>query len=142
MANLACKENSDASAKSILRYGIVGVASNLLGYLVYLLITYLGVDFKVAMTFLYALATVFSYLGNRQWTFSYKGSVIFSSLRYMFAYGLGYLINLAILIVMVDRMGYPHQLAQAIAFIVVALFLFGTLRYFVFSKSPTEPVRT
>jgi len=44
---------------------------------------------------------------------------------------LGYLMNLAILIVMVDKLRYAHQWAQAIEIFVMAGFLFYTFKFFV-----------
>jgi putative flippase GtrA len=52
--------------------------------------------------------------------------------RYLIAHGLGYLINLTIQIIMVDHLGYAHQLAQAFGICVVAVFLFVLFKYFVF----------
>ncbi|MNR58834.1 hypothetical protein D3C85_1799310 [compost metagenome] len=55
--------------------------------------------------------------------------------RYLITYGVGYLITLLIQVCVVDVLGYPHQLAQAIALFVVAAFVFVMLKYFVFTAS-------
>jgi uncharacterized membrane protein (GlpM family) len=49
----------------------------------------------------------------------------------------GYLCNLAILRVFVDRLGYPHQIVQAVAIFVVAAYLFLAFKMFVF-VTPTN----
>ena len=46
----------------------------------------------------------------------------------------GYLINLAILIVMVDKLGYVHQWVQAFAIFVAVGFLLFTFKVFVFGE--------
>lgn len=124
----------------LIRYGVVGAASNLTGYLVYLLITYWGVDPKWTMTLLYAVGASIGFIGNRQWAFAHKGALLSSGARYLVAHCCGYLINLCILLLFVDRMGYPHQWVQAAAVIVVAGFLFLAFRYFVFPKSGNDTV--
>ncbi len=48
---------------------------------------------------------------------------------------LGYLINLAILIVMVDKQEYAHQCAQAVEIFVMAGFLFFTFKFIVFGEA-------
>lgn len=117
------------------RYGLVGLASNLSGYLVYVLITsYWGTEHKRTMTLLYIVGASIGYFGNRQWTFAHKGGVGAGG-RYLIAHLLGYLINLLILLTLVDRLGYSHQWVQAVAIIVVAGFLFGAFKYFVFQKA-------
>ena len=48
---------------------------------------------------------------------------------------LGYLINYAILIVMVDKLEYDHQWAQAVEIFVMAGFLFLTFKFIVFGEA-------
>lgn len=47
---------------------------------------------------------------------------------------LGYLINHAILIVMVDKLGYAHQWAQTVEIFIMAGFLVFTFKFFVFGE--------
>jgi putative flippase GtrA len=119
----------------LFRYGLVGVASNVAGYMVYLLITHFGIQPKIAISFLYPIGAFIGFWGNRKLTFAHKGSLLGTGFRYMLAHGFGYFINLAILIVMVDKLGYPHQWVQAVAIFIVAAFLFLAFKFFVFRKS-------
>lgn len=120
------------SARQLIRYGLVGIATNLLGYLIYLLITYLGVEPKILITFMYPIGAAIGFFGHRQWAFAHKGAVLKSGFRYSIAHFFGYLINLLILLIFVDRLGYPHQWVQAVAIFVVAGYLFVLFKYFVF----------
>jgi putative flippase GtrA len=119
-------------AAQLTRYGFVGVASNVLGYLVYLTITWLGVAPTVAMTMLYLVGATVSFVANRRWTFAHRGKAVWSGLRFGVAHVLGYLLNLSLLLAFVGMLGFPHQLVQAIAIGIVALFLFVAFRWFVF----------
>lgn len=118
----------------LVRYGVVGMVSNMAIYLVYLFVTYLGVEPKKAMTLLYIVGAFIGFLGNRKWTFAHRGNSMRAVGRYVTAHTLGYLLNLVILFIFVDRLGYAHQAVQAIAVVVVAGFLFVTLKFYVFSK--------
>ena len=126
--------NKQILVKQVFRYGVFGVSRNSLGYIAYLLITYLGVSPKIAMSILYLVGTVIGFFGNRKFIFVHDGSMFKSGIRYLVAHLMGYIINLVILIVMVDKLGYPHQWVQAIAIIVVAAFLFLTFKFFVFQR--------
>lgn len=119
----------------LIRYGLLGVAINFIGYSIYLVITYLGGEPKTTMSLLYLLGATASYIGNRKLTFAHKGSVIGSGLRYVIAHIFGYLINLVILIVMVDQLQFPHQWVQASAIFIVAAFLFLAFKFYVFSDA-------
>ena len=118
----------------LIRYGLVGVVSNAVIYLVYLLITYLGVEPKIAMTLVYIIGASIGFVGNRKWTFAHRGAFSRTALRYGLAHLSGYLLNFLILLTFVDHLGYAHQWVQAIAIIIVAGFLFIILKYLVFSK--------
>src|SRR5688500_5584487 len=95
---------SSRSIKQLLRYGLVGLASNLLGYLLFLAITYLGTEPKQAMTFLYMTGAFVGFFGNRQWAFAHNGALLGSGVRYVIAHIFGYLINFVLLYVFVDRL--------------------------------------
>ncbi len=124
-----------ATTAQLLRYGFVGITINLAGYMVYLLLTYLGATPKITMSLLYGVGAAIGFMGNRRFTFAHKGSLVGTGIRYAIAHCFGYFLNLAILIVMVDKLGYTHQWVQAVAIFIVAGFLFMTFKYFVFRKS-------
>lgn len=138
MINLPAAERTRGSLSQLTRYAFIGIVSNLAGYLAYLLITYLGVAPKSAMTLLYGVSAAIGYVGNRNLTFAHEGSLLGSGIRYFGAHCFGYCINLALLIIFVDKFGYAHQLVQAIAIFVVAGFLFTAFKFFVFQdrKAP------
>lgn len=119
------------------RYAVVGMLSNLSAYLVYLLVTSLGVEPKMAMTLLYILGAAIGFFGNRQWAFEHKGSLMGAGWRYLLVHLAGYLLNLSILLAFVDVLGFPHQLVQAIAIGLVAGFLYLLFKYYVFPKTGT-----
>ena len=121
--------------KQLLRYGVLGIVNNSAGYLIYLLLTYLGAAPKLTMTLLYAVGAVLGYAGNRRFTFAHRGNQMASGPRYVVAHFFGYLLNLAILIVFVDHLGYAHQWVQAAAIFIVAGFLFMAFKFFVFTGS-------
>jgi len=120
--------------RQLIRYGLVGIVSNLTIYFVYLLITYLGVEPKKAMTLVYIVGASIGFIGNRKWTFAHRGNFSSAALRYVLAHLFGYLLNFLILFTFVDRLGYAHQWVQAVAIIIVAGFLFIVFKYFVFRK--------
>ena len=120
--------------RQLIRYGVIGVASNIATYLAYLLITFLGMEAKVAMTIVYLSGASIGFFGNRKWTFDHQGVASHAALRYMLAHAFGYLINLLLLYGFVDRMGYAHQWVQAAAIFIVAGFLFLIFKYWVFNE--------
>lgn len=133
------KRRGRETAKQLLKYAFVGLVSNTVGYMIYLLITYLGVAPKLAMSVLYSVGAAIGFLGNSNLTFSYTGGIMVSGIRYLLAHCVGYLINLTLLVVFVDGLGFAHQVVQAAAVLVVAAFLFLAYKFFVFR--PTKARR-
>ena len=121
----------------LVRYGIIGVSSNAAGYLLYLLVTTMGVGVKTAMSFLYVIGVLVSFLGNRHWTFGYDGGLGRNFIRFCIAHVFGYFLNLSLLMVFVDKLGYQHQWVQLVSIFVVAAFLFAMFRLFVFPQRDT-----
>jgi len=119
----------------MVRFAVVGVTSNVLLYLLYLLLTSAGLGYKVSMTLLYFLAVLQTFLGNRAWTFRHIGDMQRSLVRYFSSYAIGYLLNFVLLYVFVDRFGLAHQWVQAGAIIGIALLLFLLQKYWVFWDS-------
>jgi putative flippase GtrA len=126
---------TQTSVSQLLRYALVGIANNSVGYLVYLCLTYLGAAPKLTMTLLYVVGAGIGYAGNKRFTFMHRGNVMASGTRYAMAHFFGYLVNLILLVIFVDHLGYAHQWVQAMAIFVVAGYLFLAFKYFVFTGS-------
>ena len=124
-----------SALRQLLRYGIVGLCTNLAGYLAYLLITTWWPEPLGAMSLLYLVAATISFFANRRWTFSHDGRVVSAGVRYGLAHAGGYAINFLLLDVFAMRMGYPHQVVEGIAILVVAVYLFVACRFYVFARS-------
>jgi putative flippase GtrA len=123
----------------LIRYGLVGVTSNTAIYFVYLILTHLGVEPKTAMTLVYIIGALIGFFGNRHWTFAHRGKSSRAAARYVFAHLLGYLLNVAILDIFVDQLGYAHQAVQAVAIVTIAGFLFVIFKFYVFPERTQAP---
>lgn len=121
--------------RQIIRYGVVGVLNNLLGYFIYLAITYFWLDPKIAITLLYPIGATTAYFGHAKYSFSSKAGNINTMLRYAFAHFIGYSVNFLMLLIFSDKLRLPHQIVQAFAIVVVGGVLFLLFKYFVFPKT-------
>jgi putative flippase GtrA len=102
-------------------------------------LTYSGAGHKLAMTLIYCVGILQTFLLNRRWTFSHQGCYRTALVRYLIIYLLGYLVFFGGLYVFVDLLGYPHQWVQAILIIFVALLLFSMLRVWIFEQRIEAP---
>nr|CAD6436797.1 GtrA family protein [Rhizobium sp. Q54] len=119
----------------LVRFGALGVVTNVLGYVLYLGITYVGAGPKAAMSVLYCVGVGINFIGSRTWVFRSDTSMLGASIRYVGAYAVGYGVNYGILMAFVDRLGYPHAVVQAVAIVIVACCLYITLKFLVFREA-------
>ena len=127
-------------ATQLSRYAVVGVTSNAIGYLLYVGLTTAGLGPKVAMSVLYGVGVLQTFVFNRQWTFEHRGASSPVFIRYCTAYGAGYVVNLMALVLLVDKAGLPHQYVQGAMILVIAGLLFLAQRYWVF-RAPADAAR-
>jgi putative flippase GtrA len=121
------------------RFAVVGLASNALGFGWYLLLTWLGVGPKAAMSLLFLLGTLQTFVFNKRWSFQHDGPTRPVLLRYLAVYGFGYLVNLVMLMLLVDHAGLPHAPVQGAMIIVVAMLMFLLQKFWVFNKRAPAP---
>jgi putative flippase GtrA len=117
----------------IARFSVVGLASNLLLYSIYLGMTALGVEYKIAMTIIYGAGILLTFAFNQAWTFNYRGPMAVVFLRYVGLYLVGYMVNFFGLVIFVDWLDRPHQIVQGLMVLVVATLLFSMQKLWVFS---------
>ena len=120
-----------------IRFGIVGAALNLIGYLLYLVVTWLGVEPKLAITFFYPLGVLYGYFVHKRLSFRHASGErdIWLIVRYLFVYALGYLLNIGALYAFHDHFGFPHQLVQVVIITSLSFFFFFSLKFFVFTQN-------
>lgn len=126
----------------LVRYGVIGLASNAIGYVLYLLLTSLGMEPKMAMSLLYGIGVLQTFLFNKRWTFGHQGAHRLVFFRYCIAYGLGYLINLVVLLILVDQHGYQHELVQGVMILLLSLMLFLLQKFWVFQSIELQTIQT
>ena len=120
------------SLAQLAKYSAVGISGNLLGYLVYILLTYLGLKPTYAVSMLYPMGAMFSFYGNLGFTFKYTGNPNKAKLKFIFSHLAGYLINIIILYTFVTKLMYPHELIQLFAICIVAIYIFFISKFFIF----------
>jgi putative flippase GtrA len=99
--------------EKIIRFGVVGIMSNAIGYII---------------------GTIMGYFGNKKFTFGDTQQIHKTIFWYVLAYLGGYIILYAMLYVFVERMHVFHAYVQLVAIVVVAVYLFFMMRFVVFKE--------
>ena len=126
------------TANEILRFGVVGLGSNALLYLLYLAATAVGVEPKVAVSLIYLVGVLQTFILNKRWSFQHEGHVRRTAARYWVAYAFSYAANMVLLIIFVDVIGFDHRVVQGVLIAVIGLVLFALQKYWVFGTLPVR----
>jgi len=123
--------------QQIIRYGVVGILLNFFAYFLYLAVTSSGLTPEITICITYPIGVIFSYFAQAKYTFqaSVRKLGTYKFLLFFVVYLFGFLLNLFLLFVFYNQLGYPHQWVQLSAIFVVASFLFFSIKKFVFSNS-------
>lgn len=123
----------------LIRYGVVGVLSNAVGFMLYLAITAAGMPPLAAMSLLYAVGVMQTFIFNKRWSFRHEGRSRATFIRYCATYAIGYVVNLITMHVLVNQFGLPHQLVQGALIFAVAGLLFLLQKFWVFRNEHSTP---
>ena len=115
------------------RFATVGVASNALLYLLYLVLSVaIGLQPVVAATIGWIFGVGSSFLLNQAWTFEDSRPKMQTFIRYVGLYATAYVLNMVLLVILVDRAGLPHEAVQGLLIVILGLSLFLGQRFWVF----------
>lgn len=124
-----------------LYFAVIGVTTNGLLYMAYVLLTAVGMGPKIAMTLLFAAGVAWTYALNRIYTFRHPGEMRRSAIRYLGVYAVAYAGNLASMYILVDVARLPHRIVMLSLIAVTALATFAVQRLWVFAEhAPIETI--
>lgn len=96
------------------RFAIVGVVNTIVGLsVIYFCKFVLNVSDVPANVLGYATGLVVSFHLNSIWTFAYRGLVLLAALRFLVAFLISYGINLATVLILIEKLDVNSYLAQA-----------------------------
>lgn len=118
---------------TLARFALVGLATNGLGFMVYVLLTNHLMTPLVTLSILYPLSIIVSYKSHRRLSFKKPSS---GNTRRFSSFAKGqiacYFLNLAVLYIFVELFGFSHLVVQAATVIMIGTLLFLINRIYVF----------
>jgi putative flippase GtrA len=116
-------------------YAMIGLTTNVLSYLGFALLTWLGLTPEGAISIIYPVHITLTFLLNKSWTFGHDGHIPASAVRYLIAYAACYVLNVAALKYFNGYCGHSHLLVQAAAVAVLVPLLFIAQKLWVFREA-------
>lgn len=118
-----------------LRFAAVGVLNTLVGYaVIYLCMLGFGWTPVASNVAGYAVGLCCSFLLNRRLTFRSQGAAHRDALRFLVAFAIAYLLNLAVLLASIHLFAVPPVWAQLIAGVAYTSVFFVLSKLYVFAR--------
>lgn len=117
------------------RYVAIGLGLNATLYIAYLLLSWLVIGSRGAMTITFSVGMLLSFIANRNLTFRHRGDHLGALLRFIVCYAILYTVNFIALWAFAERMGVAHQIVQGGVILVLPLFAFALQKYWVFPNA-------
>jgi len=115
-----------------LKFVFSGVLINGISFLLYLFFVWLGVSPKISLSFLYWVAVVYTFFINRSFVFNHEGKLLFSFVKHLSVYAVGYLISISIMTFALDWMALNHLYSMAFASVVMPIYFYLMQKHLVF----------
>lgn len=117
------------------RFIVTGVVSNVLFYLIYLLLLWLSVPYQIAVTICYVLGMLWGYAINKIWSWRDESPILRSATAYILTYGFIYVSHLGVVTYLVEVQSISPGIAALISFVFLTVPLFMLLDRLVY-RSP------
>ena len=114
------------------KYGIVGIATNVTNYIVFLGMLWANIKPVLASGLCYVLGVTMSYYFNRHWTFQSKSSHRHDILRFLLAYGIGFILTIVTMSILTVLL-HP-EIAQILTICIIAVSIYLLIDLLKFGK--------
>ena len=121
-----------------IRFLFVGGLNTLVGYGVYALLVYLGVNYLIANTVSTVVGVIHSYLWNRFFTFKSKNKALKEITKFVSVYIVSYLIGMFTLFIFKDKLNISPYIAGLINLVITTLISYFGHKYISFREIGKE----
>ena len=119
--------------EKILKYGVSGILTNVILYLLFILLLRTGISPVLASVISFLIGVIISYTLNRNWTFSSKSNHVKDTTKFITAQGIGLLFTVIIISSLI--LYIPAEFAQIINVGITAPIIYVSLRVLKFGEN-------
>ncbi len=116
-----------------IKFNIVGIINTVLNYLIYSLLIYSGVGYRISLAVDYALGIAVSFILNKKYTFKKDEKTNpLMVIKMIFSYVCIFFINVFLLEFMVEKINVDLYVGQFFSIIIIVLISFVLQKLYVF----------
>lgn len=122
------------TVKQAVKYGVVGAINTLTNFIAFESLIAVGINIVLSNLAGYIVGLIGSFIMNRKWTFKSNGPVKKESFLFVIIFGVCYLIQLGVLLLLNSQLNMHHSLSQIIAIGTFSVCNFSFNKIFTFNK--------
>ena len=124
-----------ATVNQIIKYSSVGMLTNIIGYILYIVISnIIGINPSIAAILSGFTVIGISYLLNTRFTFKSKNKGLVGAVKYFLLYICAILLQSLIIFIFSGILGFAHEIIAAISLIIISFSLFLIQKFYFFQS--------
>jgi len=124
------------------RFVLIGVKSNIIYFVIYVSLTLLGVDHRIALTVVYVFGILYMFVFNKHFVFKKKdGANLPQFGRHILVYSGIWVVNIAVLQVLAIHFRISPYIVQLLFMAIMAVAIFIFSKYFIFGGNERTVAR-
>ncbi|MTI48652.1 GtrA family protein [Sporosalibacterium faouarense] len=126
------------SIREIGLYTIFGVFTTLINFIVYYLLIYLNIDFKIATSIAFIVSVIFAYFTNRNYVFSVRAKSIkemsLEGLKFLSSRILTYFFDIFGLMLLIELINMDQVISKLVVNVLVVIINYVLSKFYIFKK--------
>lgn len=114
------------------RFVVIGLATNVVAFCLFLILVLIGVSPKRTLTLLYWTFVVLVFFINRAYVFGHKGNIFHAFKKHICVYIFGYGLSISMLAFWLDYLGLNYVVAMIMTSIVMPVYFYTMQKHLVF----------
>jgi putative flippase GtrA len=114
------------------RFVVIGLATNVVAFCLFLILVLIGVSPKRTLTLLYWTSVVLVFFINRAYVFGHKGNIFHAFKKHICVYIFGYGLSISMLAFWLDYLGLNYVVAMIMTSIVMPVYFYTMQKHLVF----------
>jgi putative flippase GtrA len=115
-----------------IRFIISGLLVNGISFLIYLVMIKWFLSPKEALSLLYWVAVIYIFFINRKFVFKYNNQFLYSFIKFLGVYILGYFISISLMTLALDYFLWNEVLSMILASLIMPVYFYVMQKYLVF----------
>ncbi len=114
------------------RFVVIGLATNVVAFCLFLILVLIGVSPKRTLTLLYWTSVVLVFFINRAYVFGHKGNIFHAFKKHICVYIFGYGLSISMLAFWLDYLELNYVIAMIMTSIVMPVYFYTMQKHLVF----------